>query len=387
MQPLFQPRQTDRTKIIILFAASLLLWFSLFIYLPTLPLFLNRKTGSLAMVGMVLSMYGLAQLVFRMPVGLAADFTGRAKPLITGGFLAMGVGALLLYYSEALPVLMLARLLTGLGAATWVVLMSTFTALFPVKKIISATAILTIANGLGKMLSTYLSGFLNETCGDSMVFFLGAGAAFAAAFLLLFIVIEPRTPVAFSLQELGNLIFQRRLMVPTLGHGAAMLAVWAIPLSFLSVRAEELGAGDIETGLLLGLHLSAFTISNIINSFIGWRVSTKKLVLFAILVFSLGNGIAALSVSFFWLLISGLLSGFGFGFLQSCFLGLSMQGVHPNQRATAMGVHQALYSLGIFIGPWIGGVLADRFGIPVMFGIVTGITLVLFLITVWMIEE
>jgi len=162
-----------------------------------------------------------------------------------------------------------------------------------------------------------------------------------------FIVIEPRTPVAFSLQELGNLIFQRRLMVPTLGHGAAMLAVWAIPLSFLSVRAEELGAGDIETGLLLGLHLSAFTISNIINSFIGWRVSTKKLVLFAILVFSLGNGIAALSVSFFWLLISGLLSGFGFGFLQSCFLGLSMQGVHPNQRATAMGVHQALYSLGI----------------------------------------
>jgi len=387
MQPLFQPQQTDRTKIIILFAASLLLWFSLFIYLPTLPLFLNRKTGSLAMVGMVLSMYGLAQLVFRMPVGLAADFTGRAKPLITGGFLAMGVGALLLYYSEALPVLMLARLLTGLGAATWVVLMSTFTALFPVKKIISATAILTIANGLGKMLSTYLSGFLNETCGDSMVFLLGAGAAFAAAFLLLFIVIEPRSPAVFSFQELGNLVFQRRLMVPTLGHGAAMLAVWAIPLSFLSVRAEELGAGDIETGLLLGLHLSAFTISNIINSFIGWRVSTKKLVLFAILVFSLGNGIAALSVSFFWLLISGLLSGFGFGFLQSCFLGLSMRGVHPNQRATAMGVHQALYSLGIFIGPWIGGVLADRFGIPVMFGIVTGITLVLFLITVWMIEE
>jgi len=164
-------------------------------------------------------------------------------------------------------------------------------------------------------------------------------------------------------------------------------AVWAIPLSFLSVRAEELGAGDIETGLLLGLHLSTFTVSNIINSFIGWRVSTKKLVLFAILVFSLGNGIAALSVSFFWLLISGLLSGLGFGFLQSCFLGLSMRGVPPNQRATAMGVHQALYSLGIFIGPWIGGVLADRFGIPVMFGIVTGITLVLFLITARLIGD
>ena len=37
-----------------------------------------------------------------------------------------------------------------------------------------------------------------------------------------------------------------------------------------------------------------------------------------------------------------------------------------------MGIHQAVYALGMFAGPWIGGILSDALGIRAMFAIMAG---------------
>ena len=39
------------------------------------------------------------------------------------------------------------------------------------------------------------------------------------------------------------------------------------------------------------------------------------------------------------------------------------------ERATAMGLHQSVYSIGMFAGPWLSGLLADAIGIRPMFGV------------------
>jgi len=362
---------SNRTQIILLFIVSVLLWFSLFIYLPTLPTLLNDKMGSLTSVGLVLAMYGLVQLVFRIPIGLFSDITGNIKIFIIFGFLFMGAGSLILGYGDSLGVLMTGRALTGLGAATWVLIVSVFTRLFPVKKIVSATALITIANGLGKALSTFMTGFLNEWGGDSTVFLAAAFASTVAVILILTIKIGKNKPKKFSFSDMSKLFKQQEIIISTIGHGVAMVGLWAITLSFLPVKAEMLGAGDVEIGLITSLHLAAFTLSNYINSRLGTKVTIRKRVFLAALIFSLGNALAVVAPSTFWLFIIGIISGLGFGILQSTFIGLSILKVDISQRSTALGFHQSLYSLGIFIGPWIGGVLADYFGINVMFGIIS----------------
>ena len=40
-----------------------------------------------------------------------------------------------------------------------------------------------------------------------------------------------------------------------------------------------------------------------------------------------------------------------------------------------MGIHQAVYAMGMFAGPWIGGMLSDALGIRAMFGIMAGFCL------------
>jgi len=50
-------------------------------------------------------------------------------------------------------------------------------------------------------------------------------------------------------------------------------------------------------------------------------------------------------------------------------MGLSIQHVQDADRSTAMGLHQAVYAMGMFAGPALSGVLAEAMGIQPMFGV------------------
>ncbi len=52
---------------------TFLYWVSLYLYMPTLPTYVQSKSDNLAMVGIVLSMYGLWQALLRLPLGIVAD--------------------------------------------------------------------------------------------------------------------------------------------------------------------------------------------------------------------------------------------------------------------------------------------------------------------------
>jgi len=50
-------------------------------------------------------------------------------------------------------------------------------------------------------------------------------------------------------------------------------------------------------------------------------------------------------------------------------MGASIQHVQNADRSTAMGLHQAVYAVGMFAGPALSGVLAKAMGIQPMFGV------------------
>ncbi|MBC7315868.1 MAG: hypothetical protein H5T70_05570, partial [Chloroflexi bacterium] len=73
-------RLDEKQRVIPLLILSVFLyWVSLYLYTPTLPTYVASKTDNLAMVGVVLSMYGLWQAVTRVPLGILSDWVGRRK--------------------------------------------------------------------------------------------------------------------------------------------------------------------------------------------------------------------------------------------------------------------------------------------------------------------
>jgi len=77
-----------------------LYWVSLYIYVPTLPTYVQGKSHHLALVGVVLAQYGLWQAIIRLPLGIAADWMGWHKPFILAGLALAGLGALALGAAE-----------------------------------------------------------------------------------------------------------------------------------------------------------------------------------------------------------------------------------------------------------------------------------------------
>jgi MFS family permease len=88
------PGASSRRLMITLYAIAVFLyWIALYLYMPTLPTYAQSKSDNLALVGVVLSMYGLWQAIIRLPLGIAADWLGWRKPFIIVGLALAGLGA------------------------------------------------------------------------------------------------------------------------------------------------------------------------------------------------------------------------------------------------------------------------------------------------------
>jgi len=91
------------------------------------------------------------------------------------------------------------------------------------------------------------------------------------------------------------------------------------------------------------------------------------MVYLSFVLLALGTASAAIARSmvavFVLQFVIGLSNGIGYPVL----MGMSIRNVDEAQRGTAMGFHQAVYAIGMFAGPALSGVLADRFGMSPMF--------------------
>ncbi len=67
--------------------------------------------------------------------------------------------------------------------------------------------------------------------------------------------------------------------------------------------------------------------------------------------------------------------GFANGLCFPVLVAMAIQRVDEAHRTTAMGIHQAVYAVGMFAGPWIGGVIADALGIRGMFAAMAAFSL------------
>lgn len=358
-----------RWKIILVGTAVALYWSSLYFYVPTLGIFAEARIGDLALVGAVLSMYGLVQAIVRLPLGIAADWLGQRKPFILAGLALAAAGALLMSSAGGFAGLAAGRAVTGLAAAAWVPLTVLFSSLFPPKEAVRATSLLMLINSFARVVSTSLTGFLNNLGGYGLAFTLSAGAAGLAVLVTLPVSearIDRRRP---SLGAIGRLITRRDVLLPALLCAVAQYIAWATTFGFLPTLAKGLGASDAINGLLVSLSLAVGMAGNLLTGALVKRTGNMRMMAVSFLLLVSGTAVCALAQSLALIIFAQALIGLGTGICFPLCMGMSIQHVDETQRATAMGLHQAVYAIGMFAGPWLSGILAESIGLNGMFGI------------------
>jgi MFS family permease len=360
------PATGRRVMIILITAAVAFYWASLYFYVPTLPVYAEDRIGDLAKVGVVLSMYGLWQTIVRLPLGIAADWLGRRKPFILAGFVLSALGAWMMINATGYDGLVLGRAITGLAAAAWVPLTVLFSSQFPAKDAVRATSLLSLVNSLSRVAATGVNGTLNDIGGYGLAFYLAIGVS-GLALLVTLPVREPaRAPKRPSLRAIGVLITRRDVLLPALLSAVAQYLTWATTFGFLPLLAKNLGAGGQEQSLLVSLNLAIGMAGNLLTGMIARRIGNTRLMYASIIVATAGVAAAALAQSMTALFLAQILIGLGFGILYPLCMGMSIEKVQEGERATAMGLHQAVYAIGMFAGPWLSGILANAWGIQPM---------------------
>jgi len=352
-----------------------LYWVALYLYVPTLPTFVESKSDTLALVGVVLAQYGLWQALIRLPLGIAADWAGRRKPFIVAGFLLAGLGALTMGLARGVSGLLAGRAVTGLAAGTWVLLVVLFSDMFPPQEAVRASALLTFIGSAGRVLATSVTGWLNGLGGYPLAFFMAAGSGALAVLVVLPAREDRRSPRQPSLRSIGRLITRRDVLLPALLAAVSQYVNWTATFSFTPILAQQLGATDVAQSMLVSSNIGLFTLGNLVATALVHRIGARRLATASLVLMSLGLGGAALAPALPLLFVSqfciGLFQGVGYPVL----MGMSIEHVDDARRSTAMGLHQAVYAVGMFTGPWLSGLLADAIGIQPMFGVTAAVCL------------
>ncbi len=350
-----------------LILSILFYWIGMYIYVPTLPTFIQTRLGTLAGVGLVLSMYGLLMGLLRLPVGIASDYVGRRKPFIVIGMVLVGLGAWIMGSSTDAGGLLLGRALTGVAATTWVPLVVLFSGMFRPEEAVRVTALLTFILNIGRVLATSLTGWLNGIGGYSLAFYAAAGAAGLGLLFILPVREKIRRASRLSAQQAIQLIRRPDVLLPAILSAINLYADYTVTFGFMPILAGHLGASDVVKSALVSSNLIMVAGGSLCAALLVRRIGTRMLLWTSICLLPFGMVLAGIAPSISWLFMSQLCFGFAAGTGYSVYMGLSIRYVDQKDRATAMGLHQAVYAAGMFAGPWASGLVGDAIGIRPMF--------------------
>jgi len=368
--------QSRKIRIALYAATAFFYWVSLYLYMPTLPIYVQTKTDSLALVGAILSMYGLWQAIIRLPLGIWVDWMGRRSPFIILGLALAGLGAWLMGTADGPFGVFVGRSMTRIAAAAWVPLVVAFSSLFPADESVRATAILTIVNTSGRLLATSSTGVLNAWGGFSLAFFLASGIA-GVAILFVLLTHEKVLPQwQPSWKSITRVITRRDVLLPSLLAAVSQYANWATTFGFTPILAKQLGGSDVTQSMLVTFNLLVLIATNLIAAKLMQWFGVRSLIQLGFLLIVMGVGLTAAATSLPMLFAAQFFIGMSQGINFPVLMGLSIRFVTDSERNIAMGLHQSVYGIGSFSGPWLSGILAQAIGLRSMLFVTAFITLV-----------
>jgi MFS family permease len=356
-------------QIAIFYVATFLFWSSTYVYMPVLAVHAQKNLGaSMALVGIIVGSYSLAQFALRVPMGIWSDRIGRRKPFMVAGMVAAAVAGAGLALSNVPEWLVVWRGMSGVTAAAWVAFTVLFCSYYPFDQTTRAMGYLTFVAGASQMVATYSGGFIAQEWGWTVPFYVAAGLGVLGTIAVLPLaekpLVEKRSATVGQMVAIGTVPMLLAVSV------VAMLGswtLWATSNGFSLVYAEQLGANRSDLGMLTTVVQLSYTVCTIGSAFLAERIGLKWAVILGVGLQAVG----ALAVP--WtdsLLLVGLtqaIGGAGRGISYPLLMSLSIRDVSPSDRATAMGVFQAIYAIGGFLGPVSTGFLGDTFGMNSIF--------------------
>ena len=366
------------SRLLVLFVVAFVDMVGLAMIVPLLPFYATDHGASATVVGLIISAFSVAQLVVAPVWGRLSDGYGR-RPAILAGLFVTALAYALFAEASSVAMLLLARVVQGLGAGTIGVVQA---------YVADASTPQQRTKSLGWLSAvTSLGAVAGPAFGSAMVAIGGRRAPGVGAAVLALVV------AAFAWRFLD----ESKLQVTTSGPGGAratgraavarVLARWHDPASRLIwIYALAIGAfyGTIQTVPLLladrlgvtqqtvgyfvmylgavGVVIRAAVLGRVVDRLGEASLSRIGIVLLAagLAITGVGRDLGVIGLGF-------TLMPLGTAFLFPCVTGLLSRVVPSRERGLYMGVQHTFGGVSRVAFPIAAGILIDRFGVGVPF--------------------
>lgn len=351
--------------------------------IPFMPLFIQRLgnfTSQEAALwsGIATGSCGIALFLSAPVWGIISDRWGRKPMLLRAQFGSAIVLALAgispnIYYFIGL------RIMQGLLSGTVAAALALVAATTPRDRLPFAMGLLMVSIYGGNTIGPLLGGLMADAVGFRATFFITGGLLLLGGLIVMFFAREsferPAAGRSATLSDVVRLAISRDMLplltvICALNIGPQMVAP-IVPLIISEVSQKGLAAS------VSGISFALLGMIVAISTFIGSRLSTR-IPLRKILIFScIGTGLLYLppiwagtvAQMVIFMGVTGLFTG-GIIISSNALIGLS---VPLGQQGVAYGLSSSATSLGMGLGPLVGGSLASFIGLRPVFGVAGGL--------------
>lgn len=349
--------------------STFLFWTALYVYVPILAPYARDMNGSMTVVGFIIASYGFMQLLFRIPLGIWSDRTGRRKPFLHASLLMLAGSALGLAWSPTPEWMIAARALGGLAACSWVVWSVMYVGFFPKDRMTAAMSHLAVCSALGQMVSTYAGGWIADIYGWTTPFYIGAVLSGLSILVLMMVpdAVRSHGP-KLTWTRIVSIGTTRSLLTVALISALGQYVTFITIFGFTPVYAADIGADRAQLGMMTLIGLAGQTVAAYASGV--WcapRWGMRPVLVVGFIIVGTGTVMIPYCETVLMLYLAQLVGGLGRGLISPILMTLAVQSIPPEERGTAMGVYQAVYAIGMFSGPALGGVLGDWIGLSGVF--------------------
>jgi MFS family permease len=358
----------------VVFATILIDFVGFSVLIPVLPLFADRLGASSLQVGWIVALYGLAQLLFLPVWGWVSDRVGR-RPVILVSLLGTAVSFAVLATAESIPVVYLARALTGLFAASIGAAQAVVTDLTPPAERTSGMGLIGAAFGASLVVGPAAGGALAAF--QEQAPFYGIVIVAGANFLLAWLALPesrpenlPRPPWSDLARALVPTPFRLLTRVHDRRIALFLVLFFVFFAAFAVVEAmgtlylgKRFGADELDCALVfawIGLFLIG-TQAGPLGRLVDWFGEVRLLVIgFALM--AVGIAAVAWVPSYAWFFVIGPVIAVGHGLAFPSFTSLFTRLCRAEQAGELLGESNSMGTAGRIVGAVGGGALmSERF--------------------------
>ena len=350
-------------------AAIFFFWFSMYTYPSFFSAYVSdRLLAPEVMTGLIVGAYGFAQMILPIPLGIVSDWTRRRKPFVVLGFCASLLACAGLMLTESLAargqvgvfthvVALLARGLSGVTAATWVSFSVLYSASYEADEIAPAVSRLMVPQYGSQIVAMLLGAQLAQRVHETAAFALAAVAALAGLVLMRCVPDRPPEEERLTLKSFAAVLNDRGLKVGTLLGTLFRLVCWGTVLGFVPNWARDVAGFSVsQLGYLSVMYLLPNTVmARLSGACLAPRFGFRRVLAAGFAIVGVACFLYPRATGLWALLAVQGVFGVGMGLILPLTLSAAIRDIPDRRRGAAMGVYQAVYGVGMFIGPVAAG--------------------------------